>query len=341
MATIRKIDGVRPIENADAIECVRVGGWDVVSKKGEFKEGDDCLYFEIDSFLPESDHRFQFLMNNKISWQGHHGARLKTIRLRGQVSQGLALPIASFPEAAQQFNGLHQDQDFAELLDVHKWEPIIPAQLAGKIRGNFPEFLRKTDQERCQNIGSDIFANLDRQYEVTVKLEGSSMTMYHNRGDVGVCSRNLSLKIDDVGNAFVKLFNESGMRGWMENHCEDNIAIQGEMMGPGVQGNIESLSAISFYAFNIFLIDEYRYMLPHEAAEYFERNGLLEKINHVPVIGLDDTLENLGIDTMDKLIAYADGKSINAKYREGLVFKDMKSEFSFKVISNKYLIRQG
>lgn len=342
MVTVRKISDIRPIENADAIVCARVGGWDVVTKKGEFEVGDDCVYFEIDSFLPENDHRFQFLMSNKIKWQGHHGARLKTIKLRGQVSQGLALPLSSFPEVEQQFNGEYQDQDFAELLSVHKWEPIIPAQLAGKIRSTFPSFIRKTDQERCQNIEDKIFSNPARRYEVTTKLEGSSFTAYRNDGDIGVCSRNMNLKLDDDGNAFVKLFETSLLKHWLEECEHRNVAIQGEMMGPGVQGNIEHLSELEFFMFDVFLIDEYRYMTPKERQDYFDYVGFQEECaaSHVPILHMNVTLEELGITNLDQLIAFADGPSINAKYREGLVFKDMDSEFSFKAISNKYLLKE-
>lgn len=336
LVTVRTIDEVAPIPEADAIVRARIGGWDVVTKKDEFKPGDLCVYFEIDSFLPETDYRFQFLMKNKITWNGHNGARLKTVKLRGQISQGLALPAAEFPEIMQEFNGTVQDQDFSELLNVLKWEPVIPAQLAGKIRGNFPHFIPKTDQERAQNIVNDIFYDLDRKYEVTVKLEGSSMTVYKNDSDFGVCSRNLSIKTDNLENAFVALAHKLEL----PDHLSNDYALQGELMGPGVQGNIEGFTENRFYVYDVWDIRAQRYLDCHERVEYITNlMSLTPEIKHVPIIGIF-SLRELGIETIDDLIAYADGPSINFKYREGVVFKEVdRPSVSFKVISNKYLMK--
>lgn len=335
LVTVRTIDELLPIEGADAIVCAKIGGWAVVVKKDEFQVGDLCVYLEIDSFLPETDYRFQFLMGNKITWNGHHGARLKTIKLRGQVSQGLALPMKEFPEIAQEYNGEPQEQDFAELINVLKWEPVINAQLAGKVRGNFPSQIHKTDQERAQNIVGKIFADLDRVYEVTIKLEGSSMTVANIDGDLQVCSRNMSLKLDDEGNAFVKTANSSGAIELIKAH--PNFALQGELMGPGVQGNHEGFSELRYYVFDIFDIKEGKYLLPQERFDFIVDE--LGDMHHVPIIEYK-SLRQLGITNIDELIAYADGPSINHKNREGLVFKAMDSDFTFKIISNKYLLKE-
>ncbi len=337
LVTVLKIDDITPIDGADMIVCATIGGWKVVTKKGEFNPGDFCVYFEIDSFLPETDYRFQFLMNHKGVWNGHHGARLKTIKLRGQVSQGLALPIKDFPEVAQEYNGLLQEQDFAELLNVLKWEPVINAQLAGKVRGNFPSQIHKTDQERAQNIVDKIFADLDRVYEVSVKLEGSSMTVANIDGDLQVCSRNMSLKLDDEGNAFVKTARTSGALEYIEDY--PNLAFQGELMGPGVQGNHEGFSELRYYVFDIFDIKEGRYLSPKERIDLIIELPGGDKIYHVPILH-NKSLRQLGITNIDELIAFADGPSINHKNREGLVFKAMDSDFTFKVISNKYLLKE-
>lgn len=335
LVTVRTIDELLPIESADAIECAKIGGWSVVVKKTEFKVGDLCVYLEIDSFLPETDYRFQFLMNHKITWNGHHGARLKTIKLRGQVSQGLALPLKDFPEVVQEYNGELQEQDFAELLNVLKWEPVINAQLAGKVRGNFPSQIHKTDQERAQNIVGKIFADLDRVYEVSVKLEGSSMTVANIDGDLQVCSRNMSLKLDDEGNAFVKTASESGVIDLINQH--PNLALQGELVGSGIQGNHEGFSELRYYVFDIFDIKEGKYLLPKERLDFMLNT--YGELNHVPILEYK-SLRQLGITNIDELITYADGPSINHKNREGLVFKAMDSDFTFKIISNKYLLKE-
>lgn len=343
LVTVRRIENVKKHPNADLLDIVTIGGWQCITKRNEFKVNDPALYFELDSFLPESDFRFQFLMKNKITWQGKTGARLKTVKLRGQISQGLALPLLDFPEVYQVFNGIYQDQDFAELLGVDKWEPVIPAQLAGLMKGNFPSFIPKTDQERAQNIVDTIFdVNRDERYEITTKLEGSSMTIYYKDGEVGVCSRNLELKLEDDSNSFVRMAKDSGLIEALMQIGE-NIAIQGELMGPGIQGNHEGFKELRLYVYDIYDIQEGNYILPMDRIEILARmqDIGLKHVYHVPIEYLMVRLFDFQITDIQKLIDFADGPSINANLREGLVFKSMTRDFSFKIISNKYLVKHG
>lgn len=165
LVTVRKIDDIEDIPNADLIKTAVVGGWKVVIKAGEFKPGDLCVFFEIDSFIPIDDARFSFLHKNKITWQNLEGVRLRTIRLKKQLSQGLALPLSSFPEIQQalkletdfqKIDENYADMDFTELLKVDKWEAFINASLRGMAKGNFPPFIRKTDEERCVSANTFI-----------------------------------------------------------------------------------------------------------------------------------------------------------------------------------------
>lgn len=332
LVTVRKVSEIKSIPNADAIVCAVVDGWTVVTKKDEFKEDDLCVFFEIDSFLPETDFRYQFLMGNKITWNGHVGARLKTIKLRGQLSQGLALPLSAFPEIAQEYNDIPRDQDFSELLNVLKWEPIIPANLAGKIRGNFPTQIPKTDQERIQNIFDQL--DFDEVYEITIKLEGSSMTVANVGNDMHICSRNLSIKLEDEGNSFVATGKKAALQA-LANH--EDLVLQGELMGPGVQGNIEGFTELDFYVFDVYDIKQGRYLKPNERIDLMLSDDFSD-IKHVPIIGYH-SLNQLGLTTLEKILDYADGPSINAKNREGVVFKSMSRNFSWKAISNKYLLK--
>jgi RNA ligase (TIGR02306 family) len=153
LVTLRKVAELRPIPNADAIECAIVDGWPVVVKKGEFQVGDTGVYFEIDSFLPASDERFAFLMNKgKITYEGHEGVRLRTIKLRGVVSQGLLLPVTHFREDIDAvLAGIHVDT-LEEALGIVKYEPPIHASLAGEVEGPMPPFIRKTDQEPSHHL---------------------------------------------------------------------------------------------------------------------------------------------------------------------------------------------
>lgn len=338
LVTLRKIDLLDPIQGADMIECATIGGWKVVVKRGEFSVGDLCVYFEIDSWLPESDSRFSFLMKGVREFEGVKGHRLRTIKLRGVISQGLALPLSLFPE----FNDIGEDADFAELLGIKKWEPTIPAQLAGLMRGNFPSRISKTDQERCQNLVKEIFEdNIDSDYEVTIKLDGTSATFYHDNGYVGACSRNLDLKIceENAGNTYVKMLIDSKLQTALPQF--GNIAIQGEIMGPSIQGNREALNRALFFIFDVFLIDGRRYMNPSERLAFFDELVPLvnaDLVYHVPIIAHSaNLLDTFGIKNVQQLLKFAEGKSITHTVREGLVFKRDDGKFSFKAISNKFL----
>ena len=322
LVTLRRVADVIPIEGADNIELVKIDGWQCVVKKGEFAVGDLAIYFEIDCFIPfnfaDNAERFGFLAKNKITWNGKEGARIKTIRLRGQISQGLAVP---FPAEDEFVEG-----DISSLFGVEKWEPVIPAQLAGKVKGNFPSFLRKTDQERIQNIYEEV-RNRDDIYEVTLKMDGSSMTVYRKDGVFGVCSRNLDL-IETEGNAFWDIARKLDIENKLIARGLDNIAIQGELMGPGIQGNREGFTEHRFFIFDMFDITTGTYFVPS-----YRRSTLME-LDHVPVVEYAMPMAM----TLDELLAFADGPSLNSKIREGLVFKSIDNPmYSWKVISNKYL----
>ena len=386
LVTLRIIDDILPIENADAIECAVIGGWKVVVKKGSFKAGDAAVYMEIDSFLPEGNPAWQFLVDKQArEFNGVRGHRLRTIRLRGQISQGLILPINELAEVYTAV-GDHLDEedfelDFSSMLGVTKYEAPLPAQLQGKAKGLFPSFIRRTDEPRCQNKVSEIFgydhveievdvdpalidpvaiergrmairdgkvysirkpeASRDTEYEITLKMDGSSCTFYHLGGKVGVCSRNLELDIGEgnADNSFVRMFYDSGMDKILPQF--GNIAIQGELCGPGIQGNREALKDFQFFLFNIQNIDEQRYLNPQERKvmynQFIQAGANTEKFKHVMIKHEAAKLPDLGLHNIDDLIKFADGPSLVHPVREGWVFKRLDGQFSFKVISNQYL----
>lgn len=340
LASIRTISDIVPIEGADAIECVIVDGWKVVAKKGEFSKGDLCVYFEIDSVLPVRE-EFEFLRKGcyvKKDWlvsesnPTGEGFRLKTIKLRGQISQGLVIPIG--------FNQVEEGDDVTDVFGIVKWDPPVPATLAGRVRGNFPSFIPKTDQERIQNIkAKDLEKYADDDFEVTIKLDGSSMTVYSFNDKVGVCSRNLDLDWEnDQETTFARVFIESGLKDFMTEH--PGLAIQGELMGPGIQGNREKLKDHTFFVFDVYDIEAGQYMDSELRQKLIHRMQTLDgvKIEHCPHIGTIKAAQM----TSEDLLLMAEGPSIVNSVREGLVFKSIQHpNFSFKAISNKFLLSGG
>ena len=346
LASIKPITFIKPIEGADAIECAIVdGGWPVVVKKGEFQVGDVAIYLEIDSWVPYELAPFLSKGQEPREYNGVKGERLRTVKLRGQVSQGLLLPLNTPFNNGQRLCiiGLECGTDITEMLGVQKWEPPIPAQLQGVMKGNFPHFIPKTDQERCQNLRKDIFeTRKDETYEVTVKLDGSSTTIYVKDGEVGVCSRNIDLK-ESEGNSFWKAAREQNIiEPLLELSKEkgEEYAIQGELIGEGIQGNPEKLKGQRFYLFDIYSITEGRYFKPFERYTVLDQLKMLgADIEHVPVIGQADCLTQ-ECDSIDELLEFAEGPSLNPQTkREGLVFKSCESDFTFKAISNSYLLK--
>ena len=324
LASIHKIAAVRPIPEADAIECVTVDGWDVVTKKGEFSVGDLVVYLEIDSWVPTDLAPFLSKGKEPKEFNGIKGERLRTVKLRGQISQGLILPYATLGRIAA------EGEDVSEELGIQKWERPINPQLAGLVKGNYPSFIPKTDQERIQNC-MHVLEDRQERYEVTIKLDGSSFTAYHRDGEVGVCSRNLELK-ESENNAFWQVARKYGVLELLAQ--EGNYAIQGELIGPGIQGNQEKLDDIDMYVFDVFDINTQSYL------NTWDRYALVDKLKlkHVPILGHNEQAP----ENLQAALKYAEGTSLNPTVnREGVVFKSTRNpSLSFKAISNSWLLKE-
>ena len=341
LASIQKIVSLAPIENADQIDVCTVLGWHVVVKKGECSVGQLVCLFEIDSVLPIDKQEFSFLAKTK--------GRIKTIKLRGQVSQGLVVPLDQIKFV--DLKNLEEDTDITDLLGVVKYEipeHEIAANLRGKVKGNFPGFLRKTDEIRIQAVPGVLLRHKGKRFYYSEKLDGSSCTVYLKSDfrlseDVfGVCSRNLDICRDadfggDIKNAFwktvVALDIESKMRS-----LGRNLAFQGELIGPGVQKNKYGLTELDIRFFNVFDIDGQYFLNFDEFVKTIEGIGL----KTVPILGQID-LDH----TVDQLVEMSKANSVLANVkREGIIFRpiiedtDQKiGRLSFKVINPEFLLK--
>lgn len=336
LASVRRIEEVIQIPNADKIVAYRVGGWKVVDAKDKYNVGDWVVYLEVDSWVPHSIAPFLSKEKDPRVYKGVPGERLRTIKLRGQISQGLLLPVTVFYDSAGKLTSsfLTENQDVSDILGVLKWEPE-PEFVHADTKGTFPAFIPKSDQERIQNCYDDVKGLLETgQWEVTEKLEGQSHTAYLYNGEFGVCSRNLELK-DSEGSTFWNTARQYDLEGILRKDGR-NMMVQSEQVGPGIQGNIYKLEDHKLFVYDVFLIDEQRYMTPYERTQFCADNGL----NTVPIVVFGWS-NHAGLDR-DMLIAMADGDSSLFKTkREGLVFKLFsENRVSFKVISNKYLLNE-
>jgi RNA ligase (TIGR02306 family) len=326
LVSVQRILSLTPIPNADKIEKAQILGWELVVKKDEFKVGETCVYCEVDSILPERS-EFEFLRERKF--------RIKTIKMKGQVSQGIAFPLSILPESIY-----NEGDDVTEILGVKKWEPYVPAQLRGQIKGNFPSFLHKTDEIRIQTVPDVLERHKGKEFYVSEKLDGSSMSAYFNEGTFGVCSRNLDLK-ETEENAFWKMARSLDL----ENKFKQlgyNVAIQGELIGNGIQKNKYQYSKVELRVFNVFNIDSQKYLDYMEFLEVTRDLGLLT----VPIVECSLTLNH----TVSDLVNYSSGNSILclSTIREGLVFRPRQESYdselgrlSFKAINPEFLLKYG
>ena len=337
LASIQKIKYIKPIEGADNIETVGILGWECVSKKGEFQPDDICLYIEIDSLLPEIP-EFEFL--RKSCWnESFKKFRLKTIKLKKQISQGLALPISVFPKLA----GLNVGTDVTELLGIEKYEPPIPATIVGDAR-SFSWPISKTDEVRVQLDDEYKFIETltGRPYYISLKLDGTSSTFLIDPSDetFHVCGRNYSYKRND-DHSFWKIADryniEQGLRGFWNSGRK--IALQGEVVAPGVQKNPLNLPIADLYVFNVVDISTNTRLCLSESLEIVDRLGL----KFVPVLEKGESFDY----TVDDLLELAQGKYIthfssakSSQEREGIVIRDLCGTISFKAISNRFLLKE-
>jgi RNA ligase (TIGR02306 family) len=343
LATIRKIAAIEPIEGADAIEVAVVDGWKVVVKKGEFAVDSLAVYLEIDSWVPTELAPFLSKGKEPREYEGVKGERLRTVKLRGQISQGLLLPVE---QRHEQFCGLldmvvlgdkeevvEEGTDVTEFLGIIKWERPMNAQLAGMARGNFPALVPKTDQERIQNLTRSFEQYQIDTWSITEKLDGSSCTFYLDDEDVfHVCSRNLDLKEDET-NSFWKVARKFQVEDVMRRNFMKGMAIQGEMIGEGIQGNQYKVQ-LDFYVYDMYNTHTGQYILPVQLKAACERLGL----KHVPILAEDTDIKEQSIQS---ILDFAEGKSLlNGSNREGVVFKsNTVHDRSFKSISNSWLLK--
>jgi len=344
LATIQTIEEILPIDGSDNIEKVRIKNWWCVTRKGEFSLGDKCVYFEIDSLLPSGNPIFSFLASGSkpktVNFENveYTGYRLKTIRLRGQISQGLALPTSSFKE----INELVVGEDVSEILGIVKYELPIPLELSGIVKGDFPSFIPKTDETRIQNCGNILEKHKDDLFYITEKVDGCSSTFYKKDGVFGVCSRNIEL-LESEGNVMWKMAKKYSL----SDKLPEGFAIQGEIIGNGIQGNNYKMMDQDLFIYNVFDINDTRYLNYADFIEFCENLGL----KTVPVLADYSALPKL---TVDELLEYADGASVFGNgniLREGIVIRPITEQteildsiltrFSFKVVSNKYLLAKG
>jgi RNA ligase (TIGR02306 family) len=334
LASIQVVSGIEPIDGADRIEKITVLGWSLVSKKDEFKIGDRCVFFEIDALLKDGPEWAEFMRPKKF--------RVKTIKLRGTLSQGLAMPLSILPGS----ESLEVGTDVSEQLGVTKYEPPLHDGGAkfGKARGNFPSFIPKTDEMRLQSCPEllDEIRNAGPFY-TSVKVDGTSGTFCYDGDEFCACSRNWK-KTEDDTNMYWQVARKYKLAEVLADNRD--YAIQGEIAGPGIQGNKMRLLESDLFVFNVFDIKKGRILDYPDFTAFCLNHGLqtvpIEKVMTVEDLATFDY-------SLEAWLKRAEGNYESGSPREGIVVRPLVSTYSptlrgrlsFKVINNSFLLRYG
>lgn len=337
LATIRQISEVKPIQGKDRIVSYRVDGWWVTDSKDKYQVGDLVVYLESDSWVPTDIAPFLSKGKEPREFEGVKGERLKTIKMGGVLSQGLLLPLSVLGERHAIFTISEGciDADVTDQLGVLKWEKPIPAQLRGQVRGNFPFEIPKTDAVRIQNVRDWETISQTHTFEVTEKLHGSSCTFYlDNNNEFHVCSRNLDLKFDE-NNAYWKVAIKYNVEEQMKELGFKGIAVQGELVGEGVNGNQYGIGGLDFFVFNIFNVNANGGVYVSAGVRTLWCEKL--RLKQVPNLTVEFSKD------VQEMLKIAEGAScLNGSEREGFVLKSQEdTSMIIKVISNKWLIGGG
>jgi hypothetical protein len=372
LASIQRVLEIKSIPNADKIVLATILGWHVVVLKEDVKKGDLVVFFEVDSLLPVHP-AFEFLAKGGTKTiisedkKEHIGYRLRTIKLKGQISQGLCVKPEVFGILKSKVG-----DDVTDQIGVVKYEhfvestnqsstrkPVVlpdwlPVPLGMWIKRTFPQFavkvwgknlkpfpcyIPKTDETRLQSAPKVLSRHKKEIFYATEKLDGSSCTVFCKGGEVGVCSRNIWYPKDD-GNQFWKAVISLGLDKSIKDYGD--IALQGELIGEGIQKNRLKQKGQKIYFFNAYDIKLGQYL------SYREFICLCGNLNIPTVPILDDKFKLKS--KVDKMVEYATRKStMNPDVlAEGVVFRPLTESsdpqlgrLSFKVINPDYLLEHG
>jgi hypothetical protein len=356
LAHIEQIVSLSPIEGADFIEAAIVLGWQLVVKKGEFQVGDYAVYIEIDSILPERP-EFEFMRERKF--------RVRTIKLRKTISQGILFPLSILPV---KYRNKPLGFDCTEILEIKKYETptekrdsqmrepegwlwrFIKRNRATKWlsrykwfrsifyrrqkRSTFPPWIVKSDETRLQNIPHILSTPGD--FYITEKLDGCSFTAYLKKpNEFGICSRN-QRRDKDVGSVWYEVAKKYNIKEVLNSLIGEgqSVVLQGEIVGPNIQGNKYGLTGLKLFVFNV-IIDGEKWN-PQEIQQGLLNNEVAVSVGleSVPIIMIRELLP-----TVDLMVKFSNGKSVlnPSVMREGIVCRQ--GDISFKVVSPEFLLK--
>ena len=330
LASIQKVKEISAIPESDFLELAHVMGWQCVVKKGEFQAGDLGVYYEVDSFLPPDDERYEFLRATSYRENNDNGKgfRIRTVKMRGQLSQGLLLPFAQFPE----LEDCREGDDVTEKLNVKKWYIPEMTTSGGTAIGRRPYGIPASDEIRIQSALELLDQLKGKPYYITTKMDGTSGLVYYIDGKIGCCSRNMEIK-DEENSLYWTTVYTYGLKEKLPRLGRD-LVLTGEICGPGVQKNKLRIKTFNWYVFDVKDWKAGKYLPYDEAYKLCEDLG-------IPFVPLEERGEHFDY-TLEQLLEKAKGKYPSGLDKEGIVVRDIMSPkaISFKVLNNDALLKE-
>ena len=337
LASIQKITKIHSIPGKDFIAVADILGWKVIIRKDEFKEGDLCIYCEIDSILP-AHIEFEFLRSKNY--------RIKTMKMHNILSQGIAFPLDIIPKITPAIKveknvvyfenstlTLTEGKEISGLIKVKKYMPPVVGMGQNNPKGNLPFFITKTDEPRIQSEPQQLEYIKGMPWYATVKIDGTSATYAYRDRHIYVCSHNLQLKESETS-AYWKIYYKYNFKKILKDY--KHIVIQGEIAGPKIQKNRLDLEERKLFIFNV--------IAEHKNYGYEEIKMFCEKYN-LTMVPLEQKGNKFDF-TLEELLEMAKGKYKSGKLREGLVFRPQAGIYSspcrisFKVLNNNFLLKE-
>ncbi len=343
LASVQVVESVSPIsfindagetEIASNIEHIQVLAWHLVAQKGQFNPGDMCVYVEYDALLPEKP-EYEFMRKCCfIDKNGFKGFLVKTKKMRGMISQGLALTMDVLPAGTYSIG-----DDVTKTLGIVKYDPPLPACLGGIAAGLMPSEVPTPDEERIHAVPGVLERNRGKRVYATLKCDGSAASYIMQNNQLRVCSKNLEL-VDTPTNTFWRIAKRYDLVHKMREYAATfgDFAVQGELVGPGIRKNRHGLAQHDLYVYSVFSLRNNKYIRYSDAQKVATDLGL----KFVPFIGEFD-LEQ-GVSELEDM-AYGPDLINPAKMREGIVIRPVEEDtdiqlgrLSFKVLPPKSLI---
>lgn len=373
LAHIEKIEWLEPIEGADRIELAGVMGWQCIVKKSEFKVGDLCVYIEIDSIVDKDNPDFAFLEKRNY--------RIKTMKMKGVISQGIVFPLSILPinreyrigddvtsvlkitqvedevpkpkpsssmqSIKQRHKKLFKNKVFQKLMR-HKWFRTIAIRLLSpkKKTPKFPDWIIKTDEVRLQNMPNVLEEYKGKPMIVTEKLDGTSTSfglkrVKRNEYDFAVCSRN----VRQLTPSQKSYYDENVYYEIANKYDIRNVLLKllkdNNATTVVLQGETIG-EGIQKNKYGIKGFDFYGFNLVIDGKKVDSTVAShMVKEFGIKWVPILET-EFMLLPTVNEMIDFADGTSkIADTLREGLVIRDHENTTSFKCISNKFLLKHN